>query len=74
MDLQVLGKWLLVFSAALAVVGGLLWLGGRLGLGALPGDLKYQGQGFSCYVPIIASIVISLLLTLVLNLMLRWFK
>lgn len=74
MDLQSMGKWLLLLGSALAVVGLLFWLGGRLGLGTLPGDIKVQRQGFSCFVPIVSSIVISLLLTIILNLLLRWFR
>jgi hypothetical protein len=73
-DLQTLGKYLLVFAAALAVTGALLWLGGRLGLGSLPGDVRIEREGFSCFVPIASSIVISLVLTIVLNLVLRWWR
>lgn len=74
MDLQTLGKWLVLMALALAIAGGLLILGGRLGLGSLPGDVKLQREGFSCYVPIATSIVLSLILTLLLNLILRWFR
>ena len=71
MDLEALGRLLALLGVSLALVGGLLWLGGRLGLGALPGNLRFNGQGWSCFVPITASILISLLLTLVLNVVLR---
>lgn len=74
MDLQSMGKWLLLLGAALAVIGLMFWLGGRLGLGALPGDIKVQRQGATCFVPIVSSIVVSLLLTIILNLLLRWFR
>jgi len=73
-DLQTLGKYLILLAAGLAIVGGLFILGGRLGFGALPGDVRIQREGFSCFVPIVSSIVISLLLTLILNLLLRWFR
>lgn len=69
--MQTLGRILLAFAALLAVVGALMWLGGRLGLGSLPGDFRFGGQGWSCYVPIVSSIVISLLLTVLLNLFFR---
>jgi len=74
MDLETLGKYLLLFSAALAVTGGLLLLGGRLGLGSLPGDMRIDREGYSCFVPIATSIVLSLILTIVLNLIIRWFR
>lgn len=73
MDLQTAGKLAVLLGISLAIVGGLLWVGGRLGLGTLPGDLRLQGPGWSCFVPIGMSILLSLLLTLALNLLLRWF-
>ncbi len=75
MDLQTLGKFMALMGVLLAVTGLLFWLGGRLGFGSLPGDLKLQGEGWGCYVPIVTSIVISLILTLLLNLVIRlWGK
>jgi hypothetical protein len=69
-----LGIVLLVFAAVLALVGVVLLVGGRLGLGSLPGDLRFEGEGYSCVVPIASSILISLLLTLVLNVIARLLK
>ena len=74
MDLQTLGKYLALLGLSLLVVGGLLALGGRLGLGSLPGDVRVQREGLGCYLPIATSILLSLLLTIVLNLLLRWLK
>jgi hypothetical protein len=73
-DLQTLGKLLAIVGVSLAIVGAAFWLGGRMGLGSLPGSFRFEGQGWSCFVPITASILISLLLTLVLNLLLRLFS
>jgi hypothetical protein len=73
-DLQTLGKYLALLGLSLLVVGGLLALGGRLGLGSLPGDVRVQRESFGCYLPIATSILLSLLLTIVLNLLLRWLK
>lgn len=66
MDLQQLGKLVLLIAATLALVGLLLMIGGRLGLGSVPGDIKLRGEGWSCFVPIGTSILLSLLLTLAL--------
>jgi Protein of unknown function (DUF2905) len=71
MDLQTMGRILALLGVSMLVVGALLWAAGRLGLGGLPGDLRLSGAGWSCYVPIVTSILLSLLLTLVLNLILR---
>ena len=74
MDLGTLGKYLALAGIALALLGGLMVLGSKLGLGSLPGDLRIERENVSCYVPIATSILLSLLLTLLLNLLLRWFK
>jgi len=74
MDLQSLGKLLVLMSIGLALLGGLLWLSGRLGLGSLPGDLRLQGDGWGCFVPIAASILLSVVLTVILNVVWRWFR
>lgn len=74
MDLQSLGKLLILVAVSLAILGVLLWLGGVLGLGGLPGDVRIQRPGSSIYVPIATSIVLSILLTLLLNLVLRYWR
>jgi len=56
---------------AIFVLGALLALGGRLGLGSLPGDLSWRRGTTAVYVPIVSSIVLSLVLTLILNLLMR---
>lgn len=73
MDLQSIGRMLLAFGAILVVVGGLFWLGGRLGLGALPGDVKFSGQHWSASAPIATSIILSLVLTIAINIVWRLF-
>ena len=69
MDLSSLGKAIVLVGAVLILAGALIWLMGRSGLplGRLPGDLHIQGDGVSCYVPIVSMILVSLLLTLILN-------
>jgi len=74
MDLQAIGRLIAILGVAMVLAGGLLWLGGRLGLGSLPGNLHLSGQGWSCFVPITLSILLSIILTLLLNLVLRFFS
>lgn len=71
MDLQSFGKVLIGVGIAIAALGALVWIGGRLGLGSLPGDVRIERDSWGCYVPIASSIVLSLALTLLLNLVLR---
>ena len=72
MDLQTVGRILGLVGISMLAVGALLWFGGRLGLGTLPGDIRLNGAGWGCYLPIATSILISLVLTVVLNLVLRF--
>jgi hypothetical protein len=63
---QEIGRVLLLVAAALAVAGVLFLVAGRLGLGRLPGDLVIRGRHLTVYLPIVTSILLSLLLTGVL--------
>lgn len=73
MDLQTVGRAVVVVGIALTVAGGLLWTVGRIGLGSLPGDIKASGPGYSFGAPIVTSIVLSIVLTIVLNVLWRIF-
>jgi len=66
-----IGRALLVFGALLLVVGGVLLVAERLGLGRLPGDLVVERKGFRLYAPIATSVIVSLVLTVLANLLLR---
>ena len=74
-DLAPLGRLLLVAGLLLALAGVLLLLGGRLPglgwLGRLPGDVVFRRGSVTIYVPIVTSILLSLLLTLGLALFFR---
>ncbi len=66
-----MGRMLVIFGLVLAVIGGVIWLAGRMpGLGRLPGDIVIQQGGFSCVFPIATSILLSIVLTIVLNVVL----
>lgn len=68
-----LARWLVLAGLLLILVGGLLWLFGRLGLpfGRLPGDLRFEGEGFSCFIPLASMLILSVLLTLAFNFIAR---
>lgn len=68
-----LGKFLLLAGAAVMVAGVLVIAGerlglGRLGLGRLPGDLRFERGGVRVYFPITSALLVSLVLTLILSL------
>jgi len=57
----------LIFLGLILVVAGLLWpYIDKLGLGRLPGDLTFTRGNTTFYVPIMTSVVLSVLLSAVL--------
>jgi hypothetical protein len=63
------GKVLVILGSVLLVVGLLFILGSKfswLGLGHLPGDIRYKGKNTSFYFPLTTCILLSAALTLVL--------
>lgn len=67
-----LGRVLMIAGLALLVMGALLSLGGRVPwLGRLPGDFKLEGRGWTVYVPLATSLLLSLLLSALLWLIAR---
>jgi len=74
-DLSGVGRFLLVTGLILTAVGSLLILAPKIPgfdrLGRLPGDFVVERGPVTIFLPIVSSILISLLLTIVLNLILR---
>jgi hypothetical protein len=69
MELAQLGRVLLFVGVLIAVIGVALVFADRVPfLGRLPGDISFGGDGWTVYIPIGTSIVLSLLLTAVLSL------
>ncbi len=66
MTLPQIGRVLLLLGLLLAIMGGLVMLLGSMP--RLPGDIYVQRKGFTLYVPIVGSLLASLILTLLLNL------
>jgi hypothetical protein len=74
MDLSSIARWVILTGVLIIIIGIGLWLAGRfdLPLGRLPGDIHIERGGFSCFIPLATSIILSLLLTLALNILLRF--
>lgn len=62
-----LGKTVIIFGVALVVIGLLMQFAPQLRLGKLPGDISFGSNGWTVYIPIGTSILISVILTLVFN-------
>ena len=59
-------RFLIIFGAAVLLIGLLWpWLG-KLPLGRLPGDLLIDRPGFKLFIPITSALLLSILLSLLL--------
>jgi len=59
-------RGLIIFGIVLIAIG-LLWpVISKLGLGRLPGDIVIERENFRLYVPIMTSLIISVVLSLLL--------
>ena len=69
---EVFGRLLVLIGISLAIIGGIVWIIGRIGgFNGFPGTLRVEGNGVTCIFPILASILLSIVLTVVLNLIIR---
>jgi Protein of unknown function (DUF2905) len=56
----------LITLGVILVVGGLLWPWiAKLGLGRLPGDIRYEKDGFRFYFPITTGLIVSAIVSLI---------
>lgn len=69
------GRFFLIAGLLIAAVGLIILIAPHIPgldrLGRLPGDIVVERGPLTVFVPIVSSIVISILLTIVLNLFLR---
>jgi Protein of unknown function (DUF2905) len=66
-----MGKVLILAGVVLVAVGLIVLGAQRFGLGRLPGDIVIGRDGFTLYIPLATSLIVSLGLTLVLWLLSR---
>lgn len=75
MDLENIGRALLVIGLGIIVLGGGLLLISRVpGLNQffnLPGDVRIQSGNFSCFFPIVSMIILSIIVTVIINIVIR---
>jgi hypothetical protein len=65
-----IAKMLVLIGLALAALGGLLWLGGKLPwFGRLPGDIRIDREHFKLYFPLTTCLLLSILLTVLFRLL-----
>jgi len=60
------GRLLIMLGIVLAVLGVLWpWIA-KLGLGRLPGDIVIERENFRLYIPIVTSLIVSVVLSVIL--------
>ena len=76
MNLESVGRALMLGGLLLFLLGGGIYLSAKLGppLGRLPGDIRIEGENGTFYFPVTSSILVSVVLTIVLNLVVRLLK
>jgi len=70
-DFSALAKMIMGMGLLLLIIGGIMLLFGKIGLGKLPGDIYIKRENFTFYFPIVTTLLLSLVLSLVLNLLFR---
>ena len=76
MDLMPIVRMLAVFALVLLVVSGILFLAAKfnISLGKLPGDFVFKRGNFTFAVPLVSSLLISIVVTVLLNILWALFK
>ncbi len=62
-----MGRFLIILGVAIVLLGVIVSVAPRLGIGHLPGDILIRRKNFALYIPIASSILISIILALLLN-------
>lgn len=70
-DMEYIGKVLIVSGIIFLIFGAIVLLGGKIGLGRLPGDIFIKKGNFSFFFPVVSSLILSLILTIILNIFKR---
>lgn len=68
-DLASVGRLLIVFGVVLLVIGGLLAVVGKVP--RLPGDILIRRDSVVIYIPLVTSLLLSVILTLVFSFLIR---
>ena len=67
------GLLVVIAGVGLVIVGLLIYSGALSWFGRLPGDIRYQGENTRVYIPIVSSLLASVVLSLLFYLVRRFF-
>lgn len=66
-----IGRFLVVAAAVLGLTGLVLLAASAIGVGRLPGDLRFGSGSTRVYLPLATSILVSIVATVIVNLIVR---
>lgn len=67
------GLLVLIAGAGLVIIGLLIYSGALSWFGRLPGDVRYEGRNTRVYIPIVSSVLASILLSVLFYFVRRFF-
>jgi len=67
------GLLVVIAGAGLVILGLLTYSGALSWFGRLPGDIRYEGEHTRVFIPIISSLLLSVVLSLIFYLVRRFF-
>ncbi|MBS4539677.1 DUF2905 domain-containing protein [Clostridium sp. D2Q-11] len=68
-----IGRTIITIGFIIIIIGIIVSIGSKLGLGKLPGDIVIKKGNFTFFFPVITSIVLSIILTVILNIIRKFF-
>ncbi|MBI5701449.1 DUF2905 domain-containing protein [Candidatus Saganbacteria bacterium] len=72
MALEGLGRLLIYIGVIIVMIGAFLLLVSKLPwFGRLPGDIAWQKDGWTIYVPLTTMVLVSIVITIILNFVFR---
>lgn len=63
----------MIAGAALVIIGLLIYSGALSWFGRLPGDIRHEGENTRVYIPIVSSLLVSILLSVMFYFLRRFF-
>ena len=68
-----MGRWIIIAGLILVAIGSILQFAPGLlnWLGKLPGDMRFESQRSTVFLPVTSMILISIVLTILINLIRR---
>ena len=67
------GLLVLIAGVGLVIIGMLIYSGALSWFGRLPGDIRYEGENTRVFIPIVSSVLVSILLSVLFYFVRRFF-